>query len=78
VSDNLGSAYNPKKQALSSRSDELYVKRTWTGKKKTCWKCQKDKSPVGGHIRVFPGFFKFVCKDCLDAKKVKNETSHGN
>ena len=76
MSDNLGSAYNPKKQALSSRSDELIATRAWTHKKKTCWKCQKEKSPIGGFTRILPGFFKFVCKDCCDAKKAKDETSN--
>ena len=73
MSDNLGGAYNPKKMALSSRSEELFVKKSWTGKKKTCWKCQKDKSTVGGFMRVAPNFFKFICKDCCDLKEQQNK-----
>ncbi len=68
MSDNLGSAYNPKKLAVNSQTEELFVKRSWTGKKKTCWKCQKDKTTYGGHQKILAGFYKFVCKDCLDLK----------
>lgn len=52
--------------------------RTMNGKKKMCWRCQKDKTPVGGHLKMFPGGpMKFICKDCLDVKKEKeNETTH--
>ncbi len=39
-------------------------------RKKLCWKCQQDKSPIGGHIKTFKGGpMKFVCKDCMDARK---------
>jgi hypothetical protein len=38
---------------------------------KMCWKCQKDKSTRGGYVKAQVGFFKFVCKDCMDAKKLK-------
>jgi hypothetical protein len=41
--------------------------------RKMCWKCQKDKSPVGGYLRFTAGLHKFICKDCMDAKlKEKN------
>lgn len=76
MSDNLGSAFNPKKSAIFNLSSESSVKKSWTGKKKTCWQCQKDKSTVGGHIKAAANFFKFVCKDCCDAnaKKKQDET----
>jgi hypothetical protein len=38
---------------------------------KMCWKCQKDKSTFGGYIKAQAGLFKFICKDCMDAKKLK-------
>lgn len=77
MSDNLASAYHPGKQALSSRTEELRVKKEWT-KKKTCWKCQKDKPVAGGSLTVRPNFFKFICKQCCEAKKANNETSGGD
>ena len=42
-----------------------------TSKKfRMCWKCQKDKSTKGGHIKLFTGgTAKFICKECMDAKK---------
>jgi hypothetical protein len=46
-------------------------KRAWYGKPKMCWKCQKDKSPFGGYLKAQAGLFKFICKDCMDAKKLK-------
>lgn len=77
MSDNLGSAFDPKKQAFSSRSEELRIKRQWT-KKKTCWKCQKDKPVAGGSLTVRPNFFKFICKQCCEAKKAKDEANIGD
>lgn len=51
-----------------------FAKQTMSGKKRMCWKCQKDKSTVGGNIKTFAGGpMKFVCKDCIEAKlKEKN------
>ena len=40
-------------------------------RKKLCWKCQKDKSTRGGYVKAQAGLFKFICKDCMDAKKLK-------
>lgn len=41
-------------------------------KKKLCWKCQQEKSPVGGSIKTFLGGpMKFICKDCVEAKVKK-------
>jgi len=39
---------------------------------KMCWKCQKDKSPIGGYLRFAAGLHKFICKDCMDAKEKAN------
>jgi hypothetical protein len=39
---------------------------------KMCWKCQKDKTPVGGYLRITAGLHKFICKDCMDAKEKAN------
>jgi hypothetical protein len=42
-------------------------------KKRMCWKCQKDKTTAGGHIKTFKGGpMKFVCKECVEARKEKN------
>lgn len=71
MSDNLGGAFDPKKQAFSAQSEEYLVKKSWTGKNKTCWQCQKEKSPVGGHQKIIPGFYKFVCKDCCEINAQK-------
>ena len=59
---------------LHAALPHLLAKQETFGKKRMCWKCQKDKSTVGGHIKTFKGGpMKFVCKDCIEAKlKQKN------
>ena len=42
---------------------------------KLCWKCQKDKNPYGGYLRITTGLHKFICKDCMDAKQKQLEES---
>ena len=48
---------------------EVFSKQEFATRKKMCWKCQKDKSTKGGHIKTWSGGSKFVCKECLDSKK---------
>jgi hypothetical protein len=51
-----------------------FAKQTMNNRKRMCWQCQKDKSPAGGHIKTFKGGpMKFICKECMEAKKAKNE-----
>ena len=73
MSDNLGSAFNPKKQAFDAQSEEYLEKKAWTGKRKTCWQCQKEKHTFGGHQKIMPGFYKFVCRECLEANAQKKK-----
>ncbi len=47
----------------------LVAGQSWGNKKSLCWKCQQEKSRKGGFLRIMPGIQKFVCKDCMDAKK---------
>ena len=51
-----------------------FAKQEMSTKKRMCWRCQKDKSTFGGHIKTFTGGpMKFICKDCIGAKlKEKN------
>jgi hypothetical protein len=44
-----------------------------TNKWKMCWQCQKDKPTLGGHLDIKSGLHKFVCADCMAAKKAKHE-----
>ena len=57
VADNLN-AVNPL----------INVKQRMNKAPKMCWKCQKSKSTIGGHIKMYPGLMKFICKDCMDAR----------
>ncbi len=55
---------------MMAANPELSNKNAMALKKKMCWKCQQEKSPIGGHIKTFVGGpMKFVCKECVDAKK---------
>jgi len=47
------------------QKNEKYMNQKW----KMCWKCQKDKNPSGGFLRITTGLHKFICKDCMDAKQ---------
>jgi hypothetical protein len=62
---------------LSAVNLLLNVKQQMNNALKMCWKCQKSKSSVGGHIKTYPGLMKFICKDCMDARaeaKLKENT----
>lgn len=55
---------------LMAANPELTNKKAMNVRKKLCWKCQQEKSPIGGHIKTFKGGpMKFICKQCMDAKK---------
>jgi len=55
---------------LHATLPHINSEQEFNGRKKMCWKCQKDKSPVGGHIKLFTGGpMKFICRDCVNAKK---------
>jgi hypothetical protein len=57
---------------LRSVNPLIANKSSMNTRRKMCWKCQKDKSPVGGHIKTFTGGpMKFICKECMDAKQTK-------
>lgn len=37
-----------------------------------CWTCQKTSKPQQGCVlTIKPGFKKYVCKECVDARKPK-------
>jgi hypothetical protein len=54
----------------AKRNNEKWMNSKW----KTCWKCQKDKDPRGGFLRITAGLHKFICKDCMDAKEKERST----
>lgn len=57
---------------LHAALPHAFSEQRFNTKKKMCWKCQKDKSPVGGHIKIFTGGpMKFICKECMDEKAKK-------
>lgn len=47
----------------------MKAEQSWSNKSSLCWKCQQEKPRKGGLLRIMPGLQKFVCKDCVDAKK---------
>jgi hypothetical protein len=54
---------------LSATSAKRHNEHVMNSKWKMCWKCQKDKNPFGGFLRITAGLHKFICKDCMDAKE---------
>ena len=58
---------------LLAMNPYLGAKQAMSGKRKTCWACQKNKFLKDGHLDIRPGLFKFVCADCIAAKKAKHE-----
>lgn len=44
----------------------------WMSRKpQLCWKCQKDKPMMGGAIKFFGPIRRFICIDCVLAKKAE-------
>ena len=56
---------------LTATKDLNNLQRNMNRRRKLCWACQKDKSPLGGHLSLRPGLAKFVCRDCV-ALREKN------
>ena len=66
---------------ISTVSPMLEHQKLMSRRKKLCWKCQKDKATYGGSFTLLGpigGLMKFICKDCIDAKQLKetNETQN--
>jgi hypothetical protein len=69
-----GSGYvNTLAQNISATASFLKNQKRLHSKPKTCWKCQKDKSVKDGYLQIAPGLFKFICKDCMDAKNTESK-----
>jgi hypothetical protein len=54
---------------IAALSAQLKNEKRMNSRSKMCWKCQKDKNPYGGYMRITAGLHKFICKDCMDAKE---------
>ena len=66
---------------ISTVSPMLEHQKLMSRRKKMCWKCQKDKSPYGGSIKMMGGYVpgaiaRFICKDCIDAKQKQLEEAN--
>jgi hypothetical protein len=63
-----------KKSYLQENLDAHKAKET-TGrfyrsqKGNMCWKCMKEKKSKGGHIKIWGNVVKFICAECMAAKK---------
>jgi len=47
--------------------------KTWMHQQgQMCWRCQKESRPQKGCVLTMkPGYKKYVCKGCVDARKAK-------
>ena len=62
--------------ALAQAGDVAKMTRehnTWMHERgQLCWVCQKESRPQQGCVlNLKPGFKKYVCKPCVDARKAK-------
>lgn len=58
-------------QNIKATASMLQNEEAMRRKKQLCWKCQKDKPLVGGSLKFFGGGVRrFLCKQCIDIKKV--------
>jgi hypothetical protein len=58
--------------AIAAAAQVQTVKRSAVYK--LCWGCQCSKSTLGGKQTLLPGFYKFVCKECVEAAQIKRAT----
>lgn len=58
---------------LTAALPNVFLQQQMSRKKKMCWSCQKDKSTKDGQLDLRSGLHKFVCADCIAAKKAKHE-----
>lgn len=63
------STFSAVKQNIKAQAPMQDHKQARIKQPRCCWKCQKDKQILGGKVVIKPGFFMFICKDCMDAKK---------
>ena len=61
---------------IRAMSPHTSANQSMSQKPRMCWKCQKDKTTIGGHLKMFTGGpMKFICKECIEARK---EKTHDN
>lgn len=56
---------------VTATSARLSNERWMNRQKQLCWKCQGDKPLAGGTVKFFGTVRRFICKDCVDAKKAE-------
>lgn len=56
---------------LNAVNPLLAAQQAMNGKKRMCWKCQKEKYTRDGRMILRPGLMMFVCKECEDAKAAR-------
>ncbi len=61
--------FNAVQQNISANKAHDATKRWMNGKPQMCWKCQKDKSTLGGSLKFFGSVRRFICKECVEAKQ---------
>jgi hypothetical protein len=53
---------------LTAVNPLLSHKQNMGKQKRLCLKCQTDQHTNGGKLKLLPGLFMFICKDCLVKK----------
>jgi hypothetical protein len=70
--------FNVVQQNISATSPEIKNKRWMNQKPQMCWKCQKDKSMLGGSLKFFGTVRRFICVDCVFAKYAAIDKATGD
>ena len=63
--------FSPLQENIKAYAAHSKTKKWMSGKPQLCWKCQKDKHLLGGTLKFFGPLRRFICVDCVLAKKVE-------
>lgn len=72
-----GGAFNVVAQNLIRTSSQRGTERWMNNKWQLCWRCQKDKPVRNGSIKMFGPIRRFICADCIAAKRAAIAATKG-
>lgn len=72
------SKFNAVRQNIEALKPDSATNRHLRNILKCCWKCQQSKRTLGGKLVMKPGLFMFICKECVEAKKAKDDEHQTN
>lgn len=67
------SKFSVLKQNQDALAPAMELRKSRTSHPRCCWKCQQDKPVQGGSMKTWLGLSKFICKECVEAKRASDE-----